>query len=81
MPGKVTERDRNLEEGPRKWIVKRYGQGGDVRHTFSLSHIGLRCPEITEREGGQGRDRQTERQRDTDRQTHRNSSPGDWEIR
>ena len=52
MPGKEKERDRRMGEGPRKRIKKFFeksGQGGDVRYSFSLSHISLmshlRCPE------------------------------------
>ena len=55
MPGKE-ERDRRMGKGPRKTVdrkkekkKKKGGQGGDVRYSFSLSHIGLlsllRCPE------------------------------------
>ena len=50
MPGKEKERDRKIGEGPKKKRGSRKGrQGGDVRYSFSLSHIGLlsllRCPE------------------------------------
>ena len=50
MPGKEKERDRRMggraqESGYREKV----GKAGDVRYSFSLSHIGLlslrRCPE------------------------------------
>ena len=48
MPGKE-DRDRRMGGKAKKVDREKGGQGGDVRYSFSLSHIGLlsllRCPE------------------------------------
>ena len=54
MPGKEKEGDRRMGGRAKKVDRKKGGQGGDVRYSFSLSHIGLlsllRCPERSEKE-------------------------------